>query len=111
AALTPALELEIGIGAAGPGLQSRVLATGLRRLALQAAKTQTAVLVLNQLRSAAGMDAAAASAGGPAMKLFAALRIALEPIESASAARFRILKSRLPIAARQGEIRFQNLSG
>jgi recombination protein RecA len=42
AALTPAIELEIGIGESGPGLQTRVLASGFRRLGVVAARTETA---------------------------------------------------------------------
>jgi recombination protein RecA len=109
AALTPALELEIGIGAGGPGLQARVLASGFRRLAFAAARTETAVLVLNQIRSGAGGQAAETTAGGPAVKLHAALRIALEPLGTASRAHFRIVKSRFATLAREGELRFANL--
>jgi recombination protein RecA len=107
AALTPAIELELGIGESGPGLQARVLASGFRRLSVTAAKTQTVVLVLNQIRSGAGPDSVETGAGGPAVKLYAALRIALEPLEMASGARFRILKSRLAAAVREGRLRFE----
>lgn len=106
AALTPAMELEIGVGDSGPGLQARVLASGFRRLASAAAKTETAVVVLNQLRSGAFRDAAETSAGGPALKLYAAVRIALEALKTGSGAHFRILKSRLAAGAREGEIVF-----
>jgi recombination protein RecA len=106
AALTPAIELEIGIGETGPGLQARVLASGFRRLAVVAAKTETAVLVLNQIRSGAGADPLETSAGGPAVKLHAALRIALEPLEMGCGAHFRILKSRLAAPVREGRLRF-----
>jgi recombination protein RecA len=110
AALTPALELEIGAGESGPGLQARVLASGFRRLAFAAAKTETAVIVLNQIRSGAGADAYETTAGGPAVKLHAALRIALEPLKSASGAHFRILRSGLRAASREGEIHFEHKS-
>ncbi len=109
AALTPAIELEIGIGEAGPGLQARVLASGFRRLAFAAARTETVVLVLNQIRSGAGAEAAETTAGGPAVKLHAELRIALQGLESASRTRFYIRKSRFPMAVREGELRFENL--
>jgi recombination protein RecA len=107
AALTPAIELEIGIGESGPGLQARVLASGFRRLAVAAARTETAVLVLNQIRSGAGVDSAGTSAGGPAVKLHAALRIALEPMETGLGAHFRILKSRFEAPVREGDLRFE----
>jgi recombination protein RecA len=109
AALTPAIEFEIGIGGAGPGLQARVLATGFRRLAVVAAKTETAVLVLNQIRSGADAGSSETSAGGPAVKLHAALRIALEPMETGLGAHFRILKSRLAAPVREGGLRFESL--
>ena len=109
AALTPAIELEVGIGESGPGLQARVLASGFRRLAVAAARTETAILVLNQIRSGAGADSAGTSAGGPAVKLHAALRIALEPLEMAFGAHFRILKSRLAAPVREGGLRFERL--
>lgn len=109
AALTPAIEFEVGIGESGPGLQARVLATGFRRLAVVAAKTETAVLVLNQIRSGAGADSSETSAGGPAVKLHAALRIALEPLETGLGAHFRILKSRPAAPVRGGVLRFERL--
>jgi recombination protein RecA len=109
AALTPAIELEIGIGESGPGLQARVLASGFRRLAVAAARTEMAVLVLNQIRSGAGADYAETSAGGPAVKLHAALRISLEPLESGFGAHFRILKNRLATPVREGGLRFERL--
>ena len=107
AALTPALELQVGIGAAGPGLQSRVLATGFRHLAHAAAKTETAVLVLNQLRSGGGENAGETTAAGPAVKLRAAVRIVLYPVNTGLGTRFRILKSGLSTQAREGEIRLE----
>lgn len=95
AALTPALELEIGLGDSGPGLQSRVLASGLRRLALAAARTETAILVLNQIRGPAGESGAGSSAGGPPVKLYAAVRIALDAFEPPSHLHFRLLRNKL----------------
>ncbi len=109
AALTPAIELEIGIGESGPGLQGRVLASGFRRLAFAAARTETAVLVLNQIRSGSGAEAFETTAGGPGVKLHAALRIALEPLEMASRTHFRILKSSFAVPLRKGELCFRNL--
>ena len=109
AALTPAIEFEIGIGESGPGLQARVLASGFRRLAVVAAKTETTVLVLNQIRSGASVDSSETSAGGPAVKLHSALRIALEPLSTGLGAHFRIVKSRLTTPVREGSLRFERL--
>jgi recombination protein RecA len=102
AALVPALELEIGLGEAGLGLQGRILASGFRRLALVAFQTETTIIVLNQLRSV-GAEAGESSAGGPGVKLHSTLRIALEALETGSGARFRILKSRFTAPVREGE--------
>jgi recombination protein RecA len=105
AALTPALELEIGLGDGAPGLQSRILASGFRRLAFAAARTETAILVLNQVRSRAGASEAETTAGGPALKLHAAVRISLEHSNRSNSVRFRILKSKMGDAFREGELR------
>jgi len=105
AALTPALELEIGLGDASLGLQSRILASGFRRLAFAATRTETAILVLNQVRSRSGSSEDETSAGGPGLKLHAAVRIVLEPAGGAGNVRFRILKSKVAAAFREGELR------
>jgi hypothetical protein len=78
-------------------------------LAVVAAKTETTVLVLNQIRSGAGGDSAETSAGGPAVKLHSALRIALEPLSTGLGAHFRIVKSRLTTPVREGSLRFERL--
>lgn len=105
--MTPAIEFEMGIGEVGPGLQARVSASGFRRLAVAAAKTETTVPVLNQIRSDARAGSSETSAGGPAVKLHAALRIALEPLETGLGAHFRILKSRLRTPVREGRLRYK----
>jgi recombination protein RecA len=105
AALIPALELEIGLGDGSASLQSRILASGFRRLSFAAARTETAILVLNQVRSSFGSSDAETTAGGPALKLQAALRISLELAGGAANARFRVLKSRRAEAFLEGELR------
>jgi recombination protein RecA len=106
AALTPALELEIGLGEGSAGLQSRILASGFRRLGFAAARTETAILVLNQVRSRSGSSETDTTAGGPGLKLQAAVRISLEPAGRAASAHFRVLKSKLATAFLEGELRF-----
>ena len=79
AALVPLLELEAEVGAQSPGLHARVLASGLRTLARLAANVRMSAIFLDQTRSRvyrAG-DVAEDSASGPALKLHAAIRIAL----------------------------------
>jgi recombination protein RecA len=104
AALVPALELETALGAGGAGLHSRVLASGLQKLARAVAKSDASVLFLNQTRSRPEPSGGAeVSAGGPPLKLYAGLRIRLEPA-GAGRVRFRILKNRPAEAFRHGEL-------
>jgi recombination protein RecA len=105
AALIPALELEIALGDASASLQSRILASGFRRLSFAATRTETAILVLNQIRSSFGSSDAETTAGGPALKLQAAVRISLESAGGTANARFRVLKSRMAEAFLEGELR------
>ena len=87
AALTPQLELETGLSRAGATMQSRVLMVELRRLAHTAARSRTAIVLLNQTRFRPGVAGEGeTSAGGPAIKLRAAVRIAL----SAAGRRVRV---------------------
>jgi recombination protein RecA len=105
AALAPQFELDSGV-TGGAGLHGRVLASGLKSLARAVAKSDTAVLILNQTRrrmdpSAGGMET---SAGGPALKFYAAVRLVLEPVDSRTV-RFRTLKNKAAAAFREGMLR------
>jgi recombination protein RecA len=103
AALVPMLELETAIGESGHGLQARVLASGLRKLAAEAARSGAAALFLNQLRGRSEAIEDETTAGGPALKLHAAARIALRPAP-ASRVRFRILKNKAAASFASGEL-------
>ena len=105
AALVPALELETALGQSGPGLQSRVLSSGMRGLAQAVARSRVTVVFLNQTRMGTGEEES--SAGGPALKLYAALRIALESAPIAGRARFRVLKNKAGEPFREGEVRWK----
>lgn len=105
AALVPRMELESGMGEGGAGLQSRVLASGLKKLSHVAGKTGTVVLFLNQTRSrrhATGGESQS-SAGGAPLKLYSALRLALGP-QSGDGVAFRILKNKGAEAFREGRL-------
>ncbi len=104
AALTPALELETALGESGPGLQARVLASGLRKLAHALGRSGVTAVFLNQTRTRSHDEEA--SAGGPSLKLYAALRIAVEPLPAAGGARFRVLKNKTGEPFRGGELRW-----
>ena len=106
AALVPSLELETGVGASGPGLHSRVLASGLRRLAMAVTKAGASVLFLNQTRGRPEPSGGEAetSAGGPPLKLYAAVRIALGPAGERRV-RFRVLKNKVAAPFVEGDLK------
>jgi recombination protein RecA len=106
AALVPAVELDAAIGSSGPGLHGRVLASGLQKLAVAVARSGVALVFLNQTRSRMeGGGDADTSAGGPSLKLYAAVRIALEPAGT-GAVRFRVLKNKAGPVYGRGELRW-----
>jgi len=104
AALVPQLELATGLEGRGGSLQSRVLGSELRRLSSAAARTGVSMLFLNQTRihleSSAGEFET--SAGGPSLKLHAAVRIALAA--HGRQVRFRVLKNKSGAAFLAGEL-------
>ena len=81
AALVPRLELETGIGNEAPGLHTRVLASGLRKLRHTLLGSGACVVFLNQMRNRpeASTGEGETTAGGAPLKLFAAVRLALIP--------------------------------
>jgi recombination protein RecA len=108
AALVPRLELETGLGEAGHGLHSRVLASGLRRLSVAVMRSDAVALVINQTRSRTGASSdEESSAGGPPLKLHAAVRIALDAARG-NQVPFRILKNKASSAFTEGKLRWEN---
>jgi recombination protein RecA len=108
AALVPRLELESAIGDGGAGLHSRVLASGLRRLAQVAAKSGAVVIFVNQTRSRMETPGGVAetTAGGAPLKLYASVRLSLEA-QGGERVRFRVLKNKVAAAFREGELRLR----
>jgi recombination protein RecA len=102
AALVPQLELESAIGDSGEGLHTRVLAAGLRKLARTVAASGAVALFLNQTRSRGGDEES--SAGGPPLKLYAGVRMALDA-QTGGEVGFRVLKNKLAAAFREGRLR------
>jgi recombination protein RecA len=107
AALVPQVELETAVGHSGHSLQNRALASGLRRLAVDLRRTGSVILFVNQTR---GADEET-SAGGPALKLFAALRIAVRPGAGSRQLRFRVLKNKAGEAFGEGVLLWENDPG
>ncbi|HTS64791.1 MAG TPA: ATPase domain-containing protein [Candidatus Acidoferrales bacterium] len=101
AALVPGLERSVGIGGA-PGLHSRIMASGLRKLSRTLARSGTCMVFLNQMRNR--LDPAGAggetSAGGPPLKLYAVVRLMMVP-SKARHITLRVLKNK--VAARIAE--------
>ena len=87
------LEVEAGITESIPRLQSRVLGNELRKLSSVIRRGETCALFLNQMRTRTdrGPGEAETSAGGPPLKLFAAIRVAMLP--SGTRLRLRVLKN------------------
>jgi recombination protein RecA len=111
AALVPHLELEGNLGESGAGLHSRVLASGLRRLSRAAVNSDTAVVFLNQTRSKWDPSGGEmeTSAGGAPLKMFAALRIVLQP--AAGRLRVRVVKNKASGAFREAVLLWKSGSG
>jgi recombination protein RecA len=110
AALVPELELETALGESGPGLQTRVLASGLRRLGTALVRSGAVALVLNQTRGRADAPLTEEfSAGGAPLKFHAAVRISLHPAEGS--VRFRILKNKPAAPFAQGELAWDGRGG
>jgi recombination protein RecA len=102
AALVPRLEAEAGIGDSVPGLQSRVFGHELQKLRAIVRRGAACVLFLNQMRNRASGEGET-SAGGPPLKLFAAIRLVLLPV-AGSRVRLRALKNKAAAGAAHGEI-------
>lgn len=114
AALVPQIELEARIGTSGAGLHSRVLASGLRRLATAIRRSGTVALFLNQTRArgASVEEASEMAAGGPSLKLFAVMRIAMRGTPQRSrAAILRVLKNKAGGGAAECELEWKNEAG
>jgi recombination protein RecA len=111
AALISKLEFETPLGQGGQGLQTRIVASGLRRLAGALARAEAVALFLNQTRGRPEAEGGEeTSAGGPPLKLYAAARIVLDP-RSRDGVRFRVLKNRPAAAFAGGELAWSGNAG
>jgi RecA/RadA recombinase len=98
------------VGGGGPGLQGRVLVWGLRRLARAAQKGSAVAVFLNQTRGDAQHADADTSAGGPGLKLYAAVRIALAHSGTHSL-HFQVMKNKAGKAFGEGQLHWHEAAG
>ena len=77
AALVPRIELSGEMGGVQAGFQERLMSQAMRRLAPAAARSQTCLIFLNQIRGTAGRryGAPETTAGGISLKTHASLRV------------------------------------
>ncbi len=83
AALVPRAEIEGEMGELQVGLQARLMSQAMRKLTAAIAKTQTAVIFINQIRMKIGMGAYGnpeTTPGGNALKFYSSLRIDIRRI-------------------------------
>jgi recombination protein RecA len=110
AALVPKLEMTLGVGSA-PGLHSRVMASGLRKLSHALVRSGACVLFLNQARNRLEpAGGSVTSAGGPPLKLYAAIRIMLVPSPGSRVA-LRVLRNKAAEGASGRELEWRRGSG
>ncbi len=84
AALVPRAEIEGDMGDSLPGLQARLMSQALRKLTASIARTNTAVIFINQLREKIGIvfGNPETTPGGRALKFYSSVRIDLRRVES-----------------------------
>ncbi len=83
AALVPRAEIEGEMGELQVGLQARLMSQAMRKLTAAIAKTQTAVIFINQIRMKIGMGGYGnpeITPGGNALKFYSSLRIDIRRI-------------------------------
>lgn len=84
AALVPKAEIEGDMGDSHVGLQARLMSQALRKLAASAARSQTAIVFINQIREKIGVmfGNPETTPGGRALKFWASIRIEVRRIDS-----------------------------
>ena len=84
AALVPKAEIEGDMGDSLPGLQARLMSQALRKLTAIAAKTNTTVIFINQLRQKIGVmyGSPETTTGGNSLKFYSSVRLDIRRIES-----------------------------
>src|SRR5258706_702651 len=113
AALTPRAEIDGDMGDSHMGLQARLMSQAMRKLTAVTARTQTAVIFINQLRQKIGIvyGNPETTTGGNALKFYASVRLDIRKIgvikngeESiGTKARVKVVKNKVAPPFREAE--------
>jgi len=113
AALVPRAEIEGDMGDSLPGLQARLMSQAMRKLTGAVARTNTALVFINQLREKIGVmfGSPETTPGGRALKFYASVRIDIRRIESlkngqtfiGTRVRCKVVKNKTAAPFRQAE--------
>jgi recombination protein RecA len=113
AALVPRAELEGDMGDSLPGLQARLMSQALRKLTSAVARSDTALIFINQLREKIGVvfGNPEVTPGGRALKFYSSVRIDIRRIESlkdgqtfiGNRVRCKVVKNKVAPPFRQAE--------
>lgn len=114
AALVPRAEIEGDMGDAHMGLQARLMSQALRKLTSVAAKTESTILFINQVRQKIGVvfGNPEVTTGGNALKFYASMRLEVRRIGSikkgdaivGNRARIKVVKNKLAPPFRDVEV-------
>lgn len=113
AALAPRAELDGSLGGLHGGLHSRLITQALRKLAWSAARSNTCLIFINQLRRQIGLTVGdpETTSGGRALKLYASVRVEVRRaaliqvggIIAGSRTRAKVVRNRLAAPFREAE--------
>jgi recombination protein RecA len=113
AALVPRAEIEGDMGDSLPGLQARLMSQAMRKLTAAVARTNTALVFINQLREKIGVmfGSPETTPGGRALKFYSSVRIDIRRIESlkdgqtfiGNRVRCKVVKNKTAAPFRQAE--------
>ncbi len=113
AALVPRAEIEGDMGDSMPGLQARLMSQAMRKLTGAVARSNTALIFINQLREKIGVmfGSPEVTPGGRALKFYSSVRIDIRRVESlkvgtvfvGNRVRCKIVKNKVAAPFRQAE--------
>ena len=113
AALVPRAEIEGDMGDSMPGLQARLMSQAMRKLTGAVARSNTALVFINQLREKIGVmfGSPEVTPGGRALKFYSSVRIEIRRVESlkqgtvfvGNRVRCKVVKNKVAAPFRQAE--------